>query len=86
MDFKILSDLLKKYKDILPSDKIIKDALISVLFEFGIELKKENIKISRGIVYIRSDFTTKSKIFMNKIEIMKSIKKILGKKTPKDII
>ncbi|MBU3968988.1 hypothetical protein KJ991_02110 [Patescibacteria group bacterium] len=86
MDFKNISDLLDKYKNILPSDRIIKDALVSVSSGFGIELKKENIKISRGVVYINSDFITKSKIFVNKIEIMKGLKEVLGKKTPKDII
>lgn len=86
MDFKNISDLLDKYKNILPSDRIIKNALVSVSSGFGIELKKENIKISRGVVYINSDFITKSKIFVNKIEIMKGLKEVLGKKTPKDII
>lgn len=86
MDFKNISDLLDKYKNILPSDRIIKDALVSVSSGFGIELKKENIKISHGVVYINSDFITKSKIFVNKIEIMKGLKEVLGKKTPKDII
>ncbi|MEK7652771.1 MAG: hypothetical protein AAB334_02390 [Patescibacteria group bacterium] len=86
MDFKNISTLLEKYKNILPSDRIIKDALIFVSSNFGIKLEKENIKISRGMVYINSDFTTKSKIFVNKTEIMKGLKEILGKKTPKDII
>ncbi|TSD03167.1 MAG: hypothetical protein Athens071416_228 [Parcubacteria group bacterium Athens0714_16] len=86
MDFKNISVLLEKYKNILPGDGVVKDALISVLSIFGIELKKENIKISRGLVYINCDFTTKSKIFVNKIEIMRSLREVLGKKTPVDII
>lgn len=86
MDFKNISILLEKYKNILPGDKTIKDALISVVSGFGIEIKKENIKISREMIYINSDFTTKSKIFVNKIEIMKGLREILGKKTPRDVI
>ncbi|MFA5838723.1 MAG: hypothetical protein WC849_02190 [Candidatus Paceibacterota bacterium] len=86
MDFKKISDLLNKYREILPSDKITKDAVIYVSSNFGVDLKKENIKISRGIIYINSDFITKSKLFVNKIEIMNGLKNILGKKTPRDII
>lgn len=86
MDFKKISELLSRYKDILPSDKIIKDAVIYVSSNFGVDLKKENIKISRGVVYINSDFITKSKLFVNKIGIMRELKNILGKKTPTDII
>jgi len=86
MNLKNTSDLLDKYKNILPSDGVIRDALISVSSGFDIELKKENIKISRGVIYINSDFTTKSKVFVNKTEIIKGLKNILGKKTPKDIM
>lgn len=86
MNFKKISDLLNKYREILPSDKIIKDAIIYVSSNFGIDLKKENIKISRDVVYINSDFITKSKLFVNKIEIMRELKNILSKKTPKDIV
>ena len=86
MDFKKVSDLLNKYREILPSDKIIKDAVIYVSSSFDINLKKENIKVGRGIVYINSDFITKSKIFVNKAEILMELKNILRKKTPRDII
>lgn len=86
MDFKKISELLNKYKDIIPSEKTIKEAIISVFSKFGVDLKKENIKMNRDVVYINSDFTTKSKLFVNKLEIMRELKNVLGKKTPKDII
>jgi len=86
MSFKNISDLLIKYSNFLPQDRIIKDAIICVSSNFGIDLKKEEIEIKHGVVYLKTDFTTKSKIFVNKTNIMIELKKILTKKTPKDIV
>lgn len=70
---------LEKFKKIKPPDGEIRRALVSLLSrKFGIEVKPESVKVSRGRIYVDADPVVKSQIYLN----MESIVSELGGVAP----
>ena len=83
---KSLSDLLSKYKDLIPTDSLIKEAVVEVMDKmFDVKLDKKDITVSRGVIYLKTSNTVKMEILIHKREIMKKLEEILVKNPPKDI-
>jgi len=81
-----LSDLLSKYKNIVPTDSLKKEAAIDVIDKmFDLKLEKKDVSVSNNIVYLKCSTKLKSEVFMHKTEIMKKLGDILGKESLKDI-
>jgi len=82
----LLSDLLSKYKNLIPTDSLKKEAVIEVISKcFGIDLEKKDISISNNIIYLKTSTKLKAEVFMHKINILRALKEILKQNTPSDI-
>lgn len=82
----LLSELLSKYKNLVPTDSIKKEAVIEVISKcFQIDLEKKDISLSNNIIYLKTSTKLKSEIFMHKKEILRQLKEILAKDYPGDI-
>lgn len=82
----LLSDLLAKYKNLVPTDSIKKEAVIEVISKvFQIDLQKTDISLSNNIIFLKTSSKLKAEVFMNKTSIMRDLKKILQQNTPRDI-
>jgi len=80
-----IKDLLLKFNNLLVSENLKIEAIKKVLFEIiNLEIKNEDIKIKKGIVYLNIKPTYKSEIFLKKDKITSELEKILGKKAPQD--
>lgn len=81
-----IGDFLKKFKTLVPQEKIVKDELIRVVFdETGILLSKEEIFFHNCVVFLKTTPATKNELFMRKKNILVEMKKRLGDKSPQDI-
>jgi len=82
----LLSDLLSKYKNLVPTDSIKKEAAIEVIDKlFKIKLDKKDISISNNIIYLKTSSKLRTEVFMHKAEVLKRLAMILAKNAPKDI-
>lgn len=85
MSFNI-GDFLKKFKTLIPHEKIVKDELVGVVFdETGILLAKEEIFFHNYVVFLKTTPATKNELFMRKKNILSEMKKRLGDKAPQDM-
>ncbi|PIT96529.1 hypothetical protein COT82_02735 [Candidatus Campbellbacteria bacterium CG10_big_fil_rev_8_21_14_0_10_35_52] len=83
-----ISNFLEKFKNITPPNKFIKDIFISVVKNTtNILLKKNDLDVRNGTIFISTDPIIKNEIFLQKDEIMKQIVKNLNKykKTIRDM-
>jgi len=81
-----LSDLLSKYKNIVPTDSLKKEAVIEVIDKmFDLKLEKKDVSVSNNIIYLKCSTKLKSEIFIHKTEILKKLSDILSREAPKDI-
>jgi len=82
----LLSSLLEKYKNIVPTDSLKKEAVIEVISKcFQINLEKKDISLSNNVIYLKTSSKLKSEVFMHKIMILKNLKDILKQNAPNDI-
>ena len=83
---KHLEDYLKKYANIEPSDRKVKDAVIKSLQEIlNIEIDKENISYTNKVVRVKASSLVKAKIYTKKSIILDYLKEELKEKSPKDL-
>ena len=69
---------LEKFKKIKPPDDSLKRAFVSLLSEkFGIKIELEDIKISRGRIYVDADPMVKSRIYVNMESILSELGRVL---------
>ena len=83
---KLLSDLLSKYRNLIPTDSLKKEAVIEVIMKcFNINLEKKDISLSNNIIYLKTSTKLKAEVFIHKAEILRDLKEILKQNTLKDI-
>jgi len=83
---KSLGDLLSRYKNIVPTDSLKKEAAIEVIDKmFDLKLEKKYVSVSNNIIYLKCSTKLKSEVFIHKTEILKKLSEILGKNPPRDI-
>jgi hypothetical protein len=85
--FKI-SSFFKKFENISPPQRFIKEILMKVVLDTaGVALKDNNISVNRNTVFVTADPIIKSEIFLKKEEILKKVRQELSqyKKTISDI-
>jgi len=76
---------LEKYKNLTATDVVVKETIIEIVQKrLNIELSKDKIKYSGGIVYVEASSMVKSKIFIQKKILLEDLKQRLGRKSPKD--
>lgn len=81
-----IGDFLKKFKNIVPQEKIIKDEVIRVVQkETGILLPKEIISFHNNVVFINAAPSVKNELFMRKQQLLLEIKRNLGNGLPTDL-
>lgn len=82
----LLNTYLEKFKKITPPDKVIREQTSAVVYQVtGITIHKKNITIQKSCAHIKISGNKKTKIFLNKKNILKHLKDELGDKAPLDI-
>lgn len=82
-----IKDLLLRFNSLLVSEEIKISSLIEAIKELtNITIKKEEVKIKGGTVYLSIKPIYKNEIFLKKEKIISKITESLGKKAPKDIL
>lgn len=80
---------LNKFKDIIPPDKFIKDEFVSTVKSVvGVVIKKDDINIINGNVFVSTDPIVKNEIFLKKRNVISELKERLKnhKKTIKNVV
>ncbi|HNW71400.1 MAG TPA: hypothetical protein PKZ36_01165 [Candidatus Paceibacterota bacterium] len=81
-----IKDLLLRFNGFLLSEEIKKEYIQSVISDIvNIQIKKEDIKIKNGTLFLNIKPIYKSEIFMKRDQIFFELEKKLGKKAPKNI-
>lgn len=81
-----LKDLLGKWSNVLLSEKIKIESLKNVLQEIvKIKIEDKDIKIKGDTVYLNIKPIYKNEIFIHQSEIISTLEKVLGRKSPKNI-
>ena len=81
-----LKDLLINFESILFSEEVKKDSIKNVIKNLiGINIKREDIEIKKGVICLNIKPIYKNEIFMKREKIMAGLKEILGKKSPSEI-
>lgn len=82
----LLKDYLRKFKNLTPPDDFTRKKVCEVVQKnTNIDLLVENVKVKRGVIFIKENNTLKNSLFLKKRKILDDLQKELGKKTPKDI-
>ncbi len=82
----ILKELLSKYKNLVPTDSLKKEAVIEVISKcFKINLEKKDISLSNNIIFLKTSTKLKSEVFIHKKDILRDLKEILKQNAPQDI-
>ena len=82
---KTIANFFKKFSNIQPTARVIKDVTLNVLNKKNIPITVDEIIYSGGVVYIKSNQVIKNEVFILKEVILKEIEKQLNKKTVIDI-
>jgi len=88
MMLKRAGDFLDKFKKITQTNFFIKELLLGVVkSELDIVLDKKNITFNKktGVIFIQTNNTQKTSLFLNKNNIIKKINTLAQKKIVKDI-
>jgi len=81
-----IKDLLLRFSGILLSEEIKKEAVRNVISEtIRIPVKKEDIKIKNGTIYLNIKPIYKNEIFIKRDKIFSLLKEALGRKSPQEI-
>jgi hypothetical protein len=82
-----IKDLLSKFHNALLGEEIKKETIRNILSEaINFEIKKEDIKIKNGVIYLNIKPIYKNEIYLRKDQILSELEKTLGKKSPEKII
>ncbi len=69
-----IGDFLKRFKHILPTDRIVRDGLIAVIRECtGIQLGEREIAVRGSVAYLMVDPRVKSEVLMRRGEILRKV-------------
>ena len=81
-----IKDFLLRFGDILLSEEIKKEAVRNVISKtIRMPIKKEDIKIKNGTIYLNIKPIYKNEIFLKRDKIFSLLKETLGRKSPQDI-
>lgn len=80
-----ISNFFKKFSNIKPTARVIKEAVLDILKDRNIPVTKDEIIYSGGVVYIKSNQIIKNEIFISKKDILEELKNKLNKETVLDI-
>ena len=82
-----IKDLLLKFQNTLLGEEIKKETIRSVISgAINFQIKKEDIEIKKGVLYLNIKPIYKNEIFLKKDEIMSKLNESLGKKSPEKIV
>lgn len=82
-----IKDLLVKFSNLLLSEEMKKEAIRNIISEvIGVKIKKEDIQIKKGVIYLNIKPIYKNEIFIKQEQIFLKLKESLGKKTPQNIL
>jgi len=74
-----LEHLLSKYAKIQPKGRFIKKTCIKVINKtLDVSLGLKDVSYTNGVLYIKTHGALKNEIFLQKNEILKGVKEILG--------
>ena len=86
MGWKELSPFLKRFKQINPPEKAIKDVCVDAIYQIvGIRLIPHEIRINNNKIIIRANHTIKNEIFIYRMKILSVINQTLAGKNINDI-
>ena len=78
-----IKDLLSKFHNVLLGEEIKKETIRDILSKaINYEIKREDIKIKKGVIYLNIKPIYKNEIFLKKDEIFAELKNLLDKKAP----
>ncbi len=81
-----LKDFFLKFKNVLLGEEIKKETIRSIISEVaGVSIKKEEIEIKNGTIYLDIKPVYKSEIFLKKEKILSRLEEALTKRSPKDL-
>lgn len=81
-----IKDLLARFNNVLLREEGKTDSVRNIISEvIGIEIKKEDIKIKNGTVYLNIKPIYKSEILLKQDQIFTKLQESLGKKSPENI-
>ena len=82
-----IKDLLAKFGNILLKEELKKELVRDTISKaINFEIKPEDIKIKKGVIYLNIKPIYKNEIFLKKEQIMSELEKTLGQKSPKKIM
>ena len=78
-----IKDLLSKFHNVLLGEEIKKETIRNILSKaINYEIKGEDIKIKKGVIYLNIKPIYKNEIFLKKDEIFAELKNLLDQKAP----
>jgi len=81
-----LKDLLLNFRNIILTEDLKKDIIIKIIHSsIGVQLKRQDIRIQNGILYLNTKPIYKNEIFIKRKEILTNLRQELGKKSPSEI-
>lgn len=81
-----IKDLLSRFTKILLKEEFKKDAIAQIIGEvIDLKIKKEDIAIKNGIIYLNIKPIYKNEIFLKQEKIFSKLKEVFNDKTPSNI-
>lgn len=82
-----IKDLLNKFNNLLISNEIKKNLIVTAIFEAtNVKIKTDQIEIKNGKIFLKIKPIYKNEIFLKQDEIFLKLKKVLGKNISPKII
>lgn len=74
MAFRDIGNFLKRFKIILPTDRLVRDSLrVAIRESTGIDLSEREITVRGTVAYLLTDPRVKSEVFMRRGEILRAV-------------
>ena len=82
-----IKDLLLKFGNILLKEELKKELIRETISKaIGYEIKSEDVKIKKGVIYLNIKPIYKNEIYLKRDEIFNELKNLLDKKAPEKFI
>lgn len=81
-----IKDLLARFEKILTGGEIKKELIVDIVAEItGVIIKKEDLKLQNGVLYLNIKPIYKNEIFIKKEKLLSRLESAFGQKAPKDV-
>lgn len=81
-----IKNLLLNFRNLLLSGEVKKGLILEVIKKItGVLIKKEEIEVKNGILYLNTKPIHKNEIFMKQDQVLAELKESFGKKSPTEI-